>query len=93
MTKEMFDSLVSLYQSENVNRKMILWNKLRAIEMTRSDIVTNYLMKVMWIHDQLAIVGEKIENSEIVDMTLNGFSASWETFVKGLCAWEHLPSF
>jgi hypothetical protein len=44
--KEMFDALVSLYQSENINRKMILWNKLRSIEMTRSDSVTSYLMKV-----------------------------------------------
>jgi hypothetical protein len=26
--KEMFDALVSLYQSENINRKMILRNKL-----------------------------------------------------------------
>jgi hypothetical protein len=46
MAKEMFDALVSLYQSENINRKMILRNKLRSIEMTRSDSVTSYLMKV-----------------------------------------------
>jgi hypothetical protein len=46
MTKEMFDALVSLYQSENINRKMILRNKLRSIEMIRSDSVTSYLMKV-----------------------------------------------
>jgi hypothetical protein len=30
-TKETFDALVSLYQSQNINRKMILWNKLRSI--------------------------------------------------------------
>jgi hypothetical protein len=35
-TKEMFDALVSLYQSENIKRTMILQNKLRSIEMTRS---------------------------------------------------------
>ena len=45
-TNEMFDALVSLYQSENINRKMILRNKLRSIEMTRSDLVTSYLMEV-----------------------------------------------
>jgi hypothetical protein len=28
--KEMFDALVSLYQSKNINRKMILRNKLRS---------------------------------------------------------------
>jgi hypothetical protein len=45
-TKEMFDTLVSLYQSQNINRKMILLNKLRSIVMTRLDIVTSYLMKI-----------------------------------------------
>jgi hypothetical protein len=39
-TKEMSDALVSLYQSENINRKMILRNKLRSMEMTKSDTVT-----------------------------------------------------
>ena len=45
--KEMFDALVILYQSENINKKMILWNKLKAIKMTRFDTVTGYLMKIM----------------------------------------------
>jgi hypothetical protein len=39
-TNERFDALVSLCQSENINRKMILRM------MTRSNIVTSYLMKV-----------------------------------------------
>jgi hypothetical protein len=44
--KEMFDALVSLYQSENINRKTILRNKLESIVMTKSNTITNYLMKV-----------------------------------------------
>jgi hypothetical protein len=40
--KEMFDALVSLYQSQNINRKMILQNKLRSIVMTRSDTQLPY---------------------------------------------------
>jgi hypothetical protein len=91
--KEMFDALVSLYQSENINRKMILHNKLRSVEMTRSDTVTSYLMKVTQIRDQLAAVGEKVEDKELVNMALNGFSPQWETFVKGVCARENLPSW
>jgi len=35
IAKEMFNALVGLYQSENINRKMILRNKLRSIEMTK----------------------------------------------------------
>jgi hypothetical protein len=92
-TKEMFDALVSLYQSQNINRKMILRNKLRSIVMTRSDTVTSYLMKITQIRDQLAAVGEKVEDAELVNMALNGFPASWEPFVKGICARENLPDF
>jgi hypothetical protein len=89
----MFDALVSLYQSENVNKKMTLRNKLRAIEMTRSNIVTSYLMKIMQIRDQLATVGEKAVDAKLVNMTLNGFPMSWESFVKGICACDNLPTF
>ena len=42
--KDMFDALVFLYQSENINRKMILHNKLKVIEMTRSNLLTNCMM-------------------------------------------------
>jgi hypothetical protein len=45
-TKEMFDALVSLFQSKNMNRKMVLRNKLRSMQMSRSDNVTSYLMRI-----------------------------------------------
>jgi hypothetical protein len=61
--------------------------------MTRSDSLTSYLMKVTWVCDQLAIVGEKVVDEELVNMALNGFPTSWEPFVNGICAWEHLPNF
>jgi hypothetical protein len=61
--KEMVDALVSLYQSQNINKKMILQNKFRSIVMTRSDTITNYLMKITQICDQLAAVGEKVEDA------------------------------
>jgi hypothetical protein len=33
-TKVIFDALFSLYQIQNINRKMVFWNKLRSIMMT-----------------------------------------------------------
>jgi hypothetical protein len=93
MVKGMCDALVTLYQSENTNRKLILRNKLRSIEMTRSDLVISYLMKVTQVHDQLVVVGEKVVDAELVNIALNGFLASWEPFVKGFCARENLPNF
>ena len=61
--------------------------------MTKSNIVTNHLMKVTQIRDQLATVGEKIEVKELVNPALSGFSAQWKTFVYGVSAHENLPSF
>ena len=49
-TKDMFDALVSLYQSKNSNQKVIFHN-LRFVEKTRLDSITSYLMKVTQIRD------------------------------------------
>jgi hypothetical protein len=40
--REMFKALVDLFQSDNMNKKMILRNKLISIQMSRSNNVTNY---------------------------------------------------
>jgi hypothetical protein len=76
-----------------VNRKTILQNKLRSIEITISDSVTSYLMRVTQIRDQLATIGEKIADPELVNMALARFPASWQPFVEGICAHENLTNF
>jgi hypothetical protein len=55
--------------------------------------VTSYLMKITQIRDQLVEVGEKVDDTKLVNTTLNGFSNPWESFVKGICAQEKLPTF
>ena len=61
--------------------------------MTRLDTITSYLMKITQIHDQLTIVGEKVEDAELVNVALNGFPASRKPFVKGICTRENLHEF
>ena len=39
MGKDMFDALVTLYQSENTNQDMLSKNKLWATRMTKTDII------------------------------------------------------
>lgn len=51
---------------------MILHNRLKSVKMTRSDTVTDYLMKVTYICDQLVAVGEKVEEKELVNRALKG---------------------
>jgi hypothetical protein len=73
--------------------KMVLRNKLRSIQMSRSDNVTSYFMRITQTRDQLAAIGEKVDEAELVNVALNGFTKSWEPFVKGVCAWEKLPDW
>ena len=42
-TREMWEALTKLYQNDNQNRKMVLREKLRDIEMSKSDTVASYL--------------------------------------------------
>lgn len=43
--------------------------------------VTSYLTRIQNIRDELAIVGEKHEDKELVQVALNGFIKEWRTFV------------
>jgi hypothetical protein len=61
-SKEIFDALVSLFQSKNMNRNMILRNKLRSVQMSRSNNVTIYLMRITQVCDELAAIGQKTED-------------------------------
>jgi hypothetical protein len=81
------------YQRGNANWKLILRHKLRFVEMSKSDIVASYLIRITQIHDQLVAVGEVVDDIELVIVELKGFLESWEPFVQGICAREKLPPF
>jgi hypothetical protein len=72
---------------------MVLQEKLRGTKMTKIDTVTSFLTIFSQIHDELAAVGEIVDPSELVRTTLNGFSKPWESFVRGIVAREHMPSW
>ncbi len=89
----MWSSLCTLYQSKNQNRKMVLREKLRNTKMMEADSVTAYLTKITQVRDELSAAGEKVEEEELVRHALNGFSAKWHTFVKGVVARDKLPDW
>ena len=43
--------------------------------------------------DELAAVGEIVDSAELIWVALNGFSKSWESFVRGIVARENMPSW
>ena len=59
--------------------------------MTDTDTVTSYLTKITQIIDELGAPGEKVVDEELVKYALNGFTAKWHSFVKGVVARDKLP--
>jgi hypothetical protein len=45
------------------------------------------------VKDQLAGVGETVDGTELVRIALNGFSKSWDVFVRGIVTREHTPDW
>jgi hypothetical protein len=92
-TRDMWEALTKLYQSDNQNRKMVLREKLRGTKMSRSDTIASYLTRITQVRDELATVGEAVSEQELVRTTLNGFTKPWAPFVKGIVAREKLPDW
>jgi hypothetical protein len=51
---------------------MVLRSKLRLVQMSRSHNVMSYLMRTTQVHDQLADIGEKMEDAKLVKISQIG---------------------
>lgn len=69
----------------NISEKMLLKNKLSATHMNKTDTVTSYLIKTAAAGDQIVAVGGKLEDDELVRISLNGFSPTRHNFVQIIC--------
>jgi len=89
-TKDMWEALIKLYQSDNQSKNLMLREKLRSTKMAKGESVVTYLTKFTQIRDELASVGEAVDESELERTALNGFTTQWEVFVQGVVAREKL---
>jgi hypothetical protein len=71
-TKNMYNALKKLFESNNTNRALALRHHLRNLKMTKSDIVATFFMKISEIRDKMGAIGEIISDTELVMITLNG---------------------
>jgi hypothetical protein len=72
---------------------MVLQEKLRGAKMTKTYSVTSYLTRFSYIRDDLKVLEEVVDPSELVRIVLNGFSKPWEIFVWGIVTREHMPNW
>jgi hypothetical protein len=56
---------------------MLTKSKLTSTNMSKTDTVASYLMNITKSRYQLTTTGDKIDKSELVRITLNGFGSSW----------------
>ena len=89
--KGMFDTLKKLFENSNINRALALRQQLSNIKITGADTIASCFMKITKLKDQLATIGETIEDRELVMMTLNGLPSAWEPFVQSLSGRSKLP--
>jgi hypothetical protein len=90
---EMWESLTKLYHSTNENRKMVLREKLKSIQMTKAENVVTYLTRLTQVRDELGAVGEAIADSDLVRTSLNGVSKQWVVFMEGIVSREKIPGW
>ena len=90
---EMWDSLTKTYQSSNENRKMVLREKLKCIQMGKNDTVTFYLTQFKQVRDELAAVGDSVLDAELVKTTLFGVAPSWAILVQAIVGRENMSSW
>lgn len=65
----------------NISRKRLLKKKLTTTHISKIDIVASYQMKILELRDQVSIVGDRVDDNELVWISPNGFSPSWCNFV------------
>jgi hypothetical protein len=65
MTKYMYDAMLTMYQSENMSKRMLLKSKLTSSHMGNIDIVDIYLMKITKLRYHFFTVGDKITKNEL----------------------------
>lgn len=72
---------------------MILKEKMRTTKMQKGEGVTPYLTRIQNARDELAVVGEKPKDNELVWIALNGFTRESTTFVQGITEQDKLIDY
>ena len=83
-TKEMWDTLKTLYRHTSMQRKMLVENQLRSYQMQKGEQRDVFLGRLKEIRDQLTSIGATPDQELMVRTALNAVSEDWETFVQSI---------
>ena len=64
--KECYDALIKLFETKILSRKRALKGKLRNVKMMKNATIATFFTKISQLKDQLAAVGENVEDDDPV---------------------------
>jgi hypothetical protein len=91
-SKKMYDSLTNLFSVKNIGQVMSLKNELCDTKMTKDDTIASYIVRISHLRDQLQAIEETIPEKEVVNISLNGLSRSWDGFVACMNTRKEFPT-
>ena len=84
--KDMFDSLLAMYEGKNINRNMKLRAKIKSTNMSKGESIEEYFTTVSQFKEQLEVIEDKIDEDELVMTALNGLIRPRDAFIQTICA-------
>jgi len=86
-------TIKNLYQTQNTNHVLSLKGKLFSMKMEENESTAGFIARVKDLKDRLGDIGEKVSDSDLVTITLNGMTDEYQMFITGLAAREKAPTF
>jgi hypothetical protein len=92
-SSETWKVLKDLYETNNTNHIIFLKSKFLSIKMDINESISTFIRQIKDMKDKLGDIGEKVSNTDLVTIALNGMVEDYQMFITGLAAREKAPTF
>jgi hypothetical protein len=92
-SNETWQALKDLYQNNNTNHILFLKSKLLSIKMDINESINTFFGRIKEMKDKLGDIREKVSNTNLVTIALNGMLEDYQMFITGLVVREKAPTF
>ena len=82
----MYDAISIMYEGININIKMNLRAQLKGTKMRKGESIQDYFTRVSQFKEQLSVIGDTLDEDELVMTALNGITRPWDSFIQTLCS-------
>lgn len=82
--KEAWDTLAKTFEDKGLYRRVLLLRKLHHTDYNQFGSMTDYLVGIMTLVQQLADIGKVIEDAEVAELLLSGLPKEFDALVSNL---------